>query len=117
VILSEYEKVRRHLDPVREYLEKNSELEAAFVPKHGHASGQLQKVGTQFMGAYLRDDLIVIMVKFDDKTVDSMYLDDAYEAIRLRYKNMLSKVFMKLEEKDMAIHVIDTSGNIGDIEF
>ena len=103
-------------DPVRDFMEAHKWLEVAFVPPGGATAG-VQKIRCEYLGAYLRDEFIVVMVRFDDSTLEPVHLDSAYEAVRARYKDMFSKVFRDLEPGDLAMYVIDTSGNIGDFEF
>ena len=37
------------------------------------------RTNVEFVGAYLRDELMVVMFKFDDKMIDDFYIDYAYD--------------------------------------
>ena len=114
-----YEDARRHLDPVRDYFEKRkiTKIATAYSSKTEGEGSAIIKTDAEFIGAYLRDDKLVVMFRFDDKTVDIFHIDLVYEAIRLRMKQILSNVFPGLSLKDVAVHIMDTSGNVGDFEF
>ena len=114
-----HENARRHLDPVRDYFEgrKDLRIETAYYGKeHGESSAMIN-TNAEFMGAYLRDDKLVVMFKFDDTKVDPFHIDLAYEAIRQRIKQLIPNIFPELALDDLAVHVMDTSGNVGDFEF
>jgi hypothetical protein len=114
-----YEEARRHLDPVRDYFEARGHLRISTAyhgKKHGESSAVIN-TDAEFIGAYLRDDKLVVMFKFDDSTVDPFHIDLAYEAIRQRIKGILPNIFPGLALKDIAVHVMDTTGNLGDFEY
>jgi len=74
-------------------------------------------VDAEFIGAYLRDDKLIVMMKFDDTKVNDFHIEIAYEAIRKRTKKVITSNFPKLEAKDIGIHVVDCSGNLADLEM
>jgi len=114
-----YEDARKHLEPVREHFEKHKiiKISASYISTRKGEPSAIFNVDTEFIGAYLRDDKLVVMVKFDDTKVDSTYIDVAYEAIRQRIKKILLNNFKGLQGTDLAVHVVDSSGNLVDLDF
>jgi len=114
-----HENARIHLDPVRDYFEgrKALRIETAYYGKEQGESSAMINTDAEFLGAYLRDDKLVVMFKFDDTTVDPFHIDLAYEAIRQRIKQLIPNIFPGLCLDDLAVHVMDTSGNVGDFEY
>jgi hypothetical protein len=114
-----YDECRRHLDPVRAHLEtlKVLHISTAYMSTRKGEPSAIFNLDAEYLGAYLRDDKLVVMMKFDDKKIDYTYLDVAYYGIRERTKKILVNTFPGLSEKDLAIYVIDSSGDLVDIEF
>jgi len=114
-----YEDARRHLEPVRNHFEKNKilRISTSYVSRRKGEPSAIISVDTEFIGAYLRDAKLVVMMKFDDTKVDSLHIDIAYDAIRERTKKVLQNTFPGLKETDLAIYVVDCSGNLADVEF
>jgi hypothetical protein len=114
-----YEDARRHLEPVRDHFEKNKilRISTSYVSTRKGEPSAIISLDTEFVGAYLLNDKLVVMMKFDDLKVDSLHVDIAYDAIRERTKKVLHNTFPGLEETDLAIHVVDCSGSLADMEF
>lgn len=114
-----YDETRRHLDPVREFFEKTKVLKisTSYVSQRKGEPSAMINVDAEFIGAYLRDDKLVVMMKFDDKKVDPFHVDIAYDAIRKRTKQIILRNFTGLTENELAVHVIDSTGNLADLEL
>ena len=114
-----YEMAQRHLEPVRAHLEKLKVLHisTAYMSQNEREPSVIFNLDAEYIGAYLRDDKLVIMMKFDDKKVDYMHLDVAYEGIRERTKKILIHHFPELTPEDLSIYVVESSGNIADVDW
>jgi len=114
-----YDEARRHLDPVREHLErvKVLHISTAYMSQRAGEPSVIFNLDAEFIGAYLRDDKLVVMMKFDDTKVDYMHLDVAYEGIRARTKKILINNFPGLREQDLSIYVVEGSGKIADVDW
>lgn len=114
-----YEDARRHLDPLRDFFEARDKftISDSFVSSTSSEPSFILTAQVEFIGAYLRDELIVAMFRFDDTGVDMMHIDNAYEAIRKRIKKMVASTFPQLPKDDLAVHVMTNTGNVCDFEF
>lgn len=113
-----YENVRRHLDPVRDYFEryKSLEISTPYTGKTETGRPVMIRTNVEFIGAYLRDELMVVMFRFDDKMIDDFYIDYAYDAIRDRMKSLMTRVFPGLSKEEISVYVVDTSGSLCDFD-
>lgn len=114
-----YEEVRLHLEPVRELFEAKRSLliQDSYSSTTPGQPSFILSTKAEFLGAYLRDDKLVVMFRFEDKGIDPMHIDFVYETVRKRVKSIVHHTFPGLPKDALAVHVMDTSGNIGDFEF
>jgi hypothetical protein len=114
-----YDEARRHLDPVREHLErlKVLHISTAYMSQRKGEPSAIFNLDVEYIGAYLRDDKLVVMMKFDDTKVNSLHLDVAYEGIRERTKKILINTFPGLRDQDLSIYVVDAGGAIADVDW
>jgi len=114
-----YEDARRHLEPVRDHFEKNKILrvESSYISKSKGEPTAMINVDAEYIGTYLRDNKLIIMMRFDDRKVPWEHIDIAYDVIRERTKKVLVNHFPGLTEKDLGVYVMDSSGELVDVEF
>jgi len=113
------DEARRHLDPVRAHLErlKILHISTAFMSRKEGEPTTLINLDAEYLGAYLLNDKLVVMVKFDDKKVSYEHIDIVYDGIRERMKKILTNIFPGLKETDLSINVVESSGDLVDLEW
>ena len=113
-----HENAQRHLTPVRDHLEsiKKIRVSQSYISQKKGEPTALINVDAEFIGAYLLDDKLIVMMKFDDTTVNPFHVDVAYDAIRKRTKTVLRTHFPTLLECELGVHVVDCSGNLVDLD-
>ncbi len=113
------DEARRHLDPVRAHLErlKVLHISTAHMSLRKGEPTAIINLDAEYIGAYLLNDKLVVMMKFDDKKVSYEYIDIVYDGIRERMKKILVNTFPGLKETDLSISVVESSGDLVDLEW